>query len=117
MSPRLQLLLVLLLQLLQRMPVETVRLSEFPKCFFSHFFQRDSTFSFLRYRLVGKSSATCVLSGTDVSWDTSPYCESKQMSNVLCSWLPQSSSSLSGSLGDGRRVFSSWHPTSNETDW
>ncbi|KFO91321.1 Complement receptor type 1, partial [Buceros rhinoceros silvestris] len=27
------------------------------------------------YRLVGKSSATCVLSGSDVSWDSNPYCE------------------------------------------
>uniref|UniRef100_A0A493SXI0 Sushi domain-containing protein n=1 Tax=Anas platyrhynchos platyrhynchos TaxID=8840 RepID=A0A493SXI0_ANAPP len=35
----------------------------------------DSIFSFLRYRLVGRPSAQCVLVNNDVAWDKVPFCE------------------------------------------
>lgn len=36
------------------------------------------------YRLVGKPTAQCILSGSDVVWDAVPYCESKWTFSALC---------------------------------
>lgn len=73
------------------------------------FFQRDSTFSFLRYRLVGEPTSQCILKGDDVYWNKIPHCDSKQILNVLCTSLSRSYYRISGSLGNGRWTLSSRH--------
>lgn len=74
---------------------------------FFHFL-RDSIFSFLRYRLVGRPSAQCVLVNNDVAWDKVPFCESKYILNVLCPFFLKLLH-IPHSPGSSRWVLSSWY--------
>lgn len=50
-----------------------------------------------------------MLRGDEVYWSHIPHCNSKQILNVLCTSLSRSCYHISGSLGNGRWILSSWH--------